>query len=504
MNETNVDILKIEHVTKRFPGVVALSDVSFTVRRGEVHALVGENGAGKSTLIRAIMGVDPPDEGCVKVLTDTGEYVSPQNAIEGKKLGLYANYQHVNFADGLSVAENYFLGRLPVNKAGLVDWKTVYRESRKILDRFHLEDVDERKPIGLLPVALREMVTISAILVSDNIKLVVFDEPTAQLEDNKAEQLFEFIDELKQQGVSIIYISHRLEEITRICDRVTVLRDGSYITTRDVQDVNSDTLISLMIGRSIGNIYDFERATPGGELLRVEHLTSKGKFEDISFTVRSGEILGFFGLVGSGRSETMRAIYGADPLDSGSVYLHQRPVKITGPMSAMKAGIGLIPEDRQKDGLALGLTVKHNINLNSYDMITRLGVVDLKKETSRAKEYVEKTRIKTPSIMQLARNLSGGNQQKIVISKLLCRDLEVFIFDEPTVGIDVNAKQEIYTLIGSLARQGKAIIVVSSYLPEVIGLSDRVVVFAEGRISGVVDDRSKMTEESILKLASVC
>ncbi len=501
MSET-IDILKIEHVTKRFPGVVALKDVSFTVRQGECHALVGENGAGKSTLIKAIMGVHQVDEGSIQVLHD-GQYVSPQNAIEAKQLGLYANYQHVNFANGLSVGENYFLGRQPLNKFGLVDWKKVYSESRKILDEFKLNDIDEKMPIGKLPLALREMVTISAILAQDNIRLVIFDEPTAQLEDDKVEQLFEFIEELKRRNISVIYITHRLEEIPRICDRVTVLKDGTYVTTRDVKDVTSDDLIALMIGREIGDIYYFEHAVPGEEALRVENLTQPGKYKDISFSVRSGEILGFFGLVGSGRSEVMRAIFAADKFEGGQVYLKNKPVKLNTPMEAMKAGIGLVPEDRQKEGLALGLTVKHNINLNSYDLICKYGVVNGRQETTRAEEYVKKVSIKTPSIQQAVRNLSGGNQQKIVISKLLCRDLDVFIFDEPTVGIDVKAKQEIYQLIGELVRQGKAVIVVSSYLPEVIGLSDRIVVFSEGRVSGILSDRDQMNEENILKLASV-
>ena len=501
MNET-VDILKIEHVTKRFPGVVALKDVSFSVRQGECHALVGENGAGKSTLIKAIMGVHHVDEGNIKVLYN-GKYISPQNAIEAKQLGLYANYQHVNFANGLSVGENYFLGRQPRNKLGLVDWKTVYSKSRKILDEFKLHDIDEKMPIGKLPLALREMVTISAILAHDNIQLVIFDEPTAQLEDDKVEQLFDFIHELKRRNISVIYITHRLEEIPRICDRVSVLKDGSYVTTKDVKDVTSDDLITLMIGREIGDIYYFEHGTPGAEALRVDKLTQPGKYKDISFSVRNGEILGFFGLVGSGRSEVMRAIFGADKFESGDIYLKGKKVKLNTPLEAMKAGVGLVPEDRQKEGLALGLTVKHNINLNSYDLICKYGLVNGKRETERAEEYVRKISIKTPSIQQTARNLSGGNQQKIVISKLLCRDLDVFIFDEPTVGIDVKAKQEIYQLIGELVNQGKAVIVVSSYLPEVIGLSDRIVVFSEGRVSGILEQREQMTEETILKLASV-
>lgn len=499
--ENTIDILKIEHVTKRFPGVVALSDVSFTVRQGEVHALIGENGAGKSTLIKAITGVHKVDEGTIKIWHD-GEYISPQNVIEAKKVGVYANYQHVNFANGLSVGENYFLGKLPQTKLGLVDWKKIYSESRKLLDEFKLYDVDERMPIGQLSLAMRELVTISAILAIDNVKLVIFDEPTAQLEDSKVEQLFEFVEELKRRKISVIYITHRLEEISRICDRVTILKDGTYVTTENVSDVDNDRLISLMIGREIGEIYDFEHGIPAEVMLKVEHLSQTGKFRDISFSVRAGEILGFFGLVGSGRSEVMKAIFGCEKATAGEIYLKGEKIMPKSPMKAMKTGIGLIPEDRQREGLALGLTVKHNINLNSFDMITKLGVVSRKEETKRAKMYVKQLGIKTPSIMQTASNLSGGNQQKIVISKLLCRDLEVFIFDEPTVGIDVKAKQDIYQLIGELAREGKAVIVISSYLPEVIGISDRIVVFADGRVSGVVGDRELMNEEAILKMAS--
>ena len=496
----NRDILKIEHVVKRFPGVVALNDVSFSIKEGEVHGLVGENGAGKSTLIKAIMGIHPIEEGSITFLHN-GTYVQPKSALDAKQLGMYANYQHVSIADSLSVAENYFLGQLPKKRTGLVDWHKVYEESRKILNRFQMEDVDPRTKIEDLPIALKEMVMISKISTIDHLKLVIFDEPTALLEENRAEQLFDYIAELKKQGISIIYISHHLEEMLRICDRVTVLKDGTYVTTKNISEVTRDSLISLMVGRKIDDIYDIKRAEIKEEVLRVEALSRKGKFNNINFSVHEGEILGFFGLVGAGRSEVMRAIYGADKKDEGKIFVRGVERRISSPIAAMKNGIGLIPEDRQKEGAALDLSVKININLNSYDMISRWGIINVKKESKRADKYIKAIRIKTPSMAQKVKNLSGGNQQKIVISKLLCRDLDVFIFDEPTVGVDIGAKQEIYHLIEELSNQGKAVIIIASYLPEVMGLSDRVIVMANGEISGEVR-RGEGTDEEILQLAS--
>ena len=496
----NNDILKIEHVTKRFPGVVALNDVSFSIKAGEVHGLVGENGAGKSTLIKAIMGIHPIEEGSITLWSD-GAYIQPKNALDAKHLGMYANYQHVSIADSLSVAENYYLGQLPKTRLGTVDWKRVYSDSKKILDKFHMEDVDPRTKIEDLPIALKEMVMISKISMIDGLKLVIFDEPTALLEEQRAEQLFDYIAELKKQGISIIYISHNLEEMIRICDRVTVIKDGTFVTTKNIEEVNRDSLISLMVGRKIDDIYKIRRGKVGSEMLRAENLCSKGKFDNISFNIHAGEILGFFGLVGAGRSEVMRAIYGADKLDSGKIYIRRKELRIRHPISAMKSGIGLIPEDRQKEGVALDLSVKTNINLNSYDMISKFGWINLKKESERADKYIQAIRIKTPSPTQKVKNLSGGNQQKIVISKLLCRDPDVFIFDEPTVGVDIGAKQEIYYLIEELSKQGKAVIIISSYLPEVMGLSDRIIVLAGGKVAGEVK-RGGWTDESILQLAS--
>lgn len=495
-------ILKIENISKSYPGVKALSNVSMTIKKGEIRAFLGENGAGKSTLIKCIMGVETPDEGTISINCD-GEWKTSKNPVESKELGLFANYQHVNIAKELSIAENYFLGRLPKTKAGLVDWKKIYAESQKIVDKFGI-DIEPREKISNLTVAMQEMVTISKISVNDTIRLVIFDEPTALLENDKVEILFRYIRELKSQGVSIIYISHRLEEIIEICDTVSVLKDGVYVDTKNVSEVNKDMLVSMMVGREIGDIYNIERQVPGEELLRVEKLNHKKYFRDIDFTLRAGEILGFSGLVGAGRSEIMRALFGLEKLESGEIYIKGKKVSVSCPREAISNGIGFLTEDRRMDGLALPLSIETNINAASYGEISRFGVIDLKQEKRRAEEFKEKTNIKTPSIAQKVENLSGGNQQKVVISKILCAGPDILIFDEPTVGVDVGAKQEIYKIMEQLTKAGKGIILISSYLPEVMGLSDRCIVMSEGKITGVLDkeDLGVATEETMLKMAS--
>ena len=495
-------ILKIEHISKSYPGVKALNDVSMSIRKGEIRAFLGENGAGKSTLIKCIMGVETPDEGRISINCN-GEWKTPKNAVESMSLGMFANYQHVNIASELSIAENYFLGRLPKTKLGIVDWKKVYEDSKKVVDKFGI-DIDPRAKISDLTVAMQEMVTISKISVNDTIRLVIFDEPTALLENDKVEILFRYIRELKEQGVSIIYISHRLEEITEICDTVSVLKDGVYVDTKNVADVNKDMLVSMMVGREIGDIYNIEHGKPGKELLHVENLTHKKYFEQISFELRAGEILGFSGLVGAGRTEIMRALFGLEKLEAGEIYIDGKKVHITCPKDAIDNGIGFLTEDRRLDGVALPLSIKTNINSSSYGTISKLGVISLKDERKRAEKFREMTNIKTPDIDQKVENLSGGNQQKVVISKILCSDPDILIFDEPTVGVDVGAKQEIYKIMEELVRKGKGIILISSYLPEVMGLSDRCIVMSEGRITGVLnkEELKMVTEETMLKLAS--
>ncbi|MGM9554071.1 MAG: sugar ABC transporter ATP-binding protein [Faecousia sp.] len=496
-------ILKIEHVSKFYPGVTALNDVSFTLQKGEVRALVGENGAGKSTLIKCIMGVEKPNQGKIS-MNYNGEWVVNANAVEAQAHGVFANYQHVNIAPDLSIAENYFLGRQPKNALGMVDWKKMAQDSKKIIDKFEM-GVDPLEKIRELPIAMQAMVTISKISVNEDIRIVIFDEPTALLENEKVDILFRFIAELKARGVSIIYISHRLEEIMQICDSVTILKDGTYVDTLPIEAVTKDSLIQKMVGRPATDIYNIQHFEPGEELLRVENFSDTNHFKNIDFSLHQGEILGFFGLVGAGRSEIMRALTGVEKRLTGDVYLRGNKVNIKNPTDALHSGIGFLTEDRRADGCALKLDIKTNVNMSSYDMISTGGFVNLRKESKRAQEYSKNVNVKTPSISQLVGNLSGGNQQKVVIAKLLCRDPEILIFDEPTVGIDVGAKQEIFKLIEGLTAQGRGVILISSYLPEVMGLSDRLIVMAQGKITAEYDKEAlkTLTEEDVLRMASI-
>lgn len=494
-------ILKVENIVKTYPGVRALKGISTTIKKGEVRALVGENGAGKSTLIKCIMGAEEPSEGRA-LINVNGEFKSAKTVLDAAKLGMYANYQHVNIAKDLTVGENYFLGHLPQNSLGVIDWKKIYADSQKIIDRFNL-DINPRDIISQLPVAMQAMITISKISVNSNTRLVIFDEPTALLENDKVQTLFKYIRELKEQGVAVIYISHRLEEVIEICDTVTIMKDGEYVETKNVSEVNKDYLITKMVGRSMADIYNIHHQKPGEEILKVCNLYGD-RFRNVSFSLHKGEILGFFGLVGAGRSEVMRGIFGAEKLYSGDIFISGKKVKIKSVKDAMMHKIGFLTEDRRTDGLALSQSVELNINMYSYDLISRFGFINLKKERDRALKYKEKIRIKTPNVQQVVNYLSGGNQQKVVISKLLCRDPDILIFDEPTVGIDVGAKEEIFKLIESLVEQGKGVIIISSYLPEVMGLSDRMIVMSEGHVAGTVEaeELKLMREEDILRVAS--
>lgn len=494
-------LVKMEKITKIFPGVKALEDVDFDVRAGEVHALMGENGAGKSTLIKALMGVHEPSSGKIFV---EGQEVQIKNPQQAKKLGLGAVYQDITLAPHLSVAENFFLGELP-KKAGLVDWKKINSETSKTLTELDIK-VDPKRRIKDLPIAQQEMVTIAKI-VHEKAKVIVFDEPTALLANEEVEVLFTLIGKLRDHGCGIIYISHRIEEIFELGDRVTVLKDGMLVETVNVADTNKDDLVRMMVGRDVGDMYSIEHFEPGETVLEVKGLTRKGAYEDISLEVRRGEILGMFGLVGSGRTEIMRGVFGADPFDAGEIKVLGKKVHNKSPKQGIDSGVALLPEDRKTQGLSMGLSVEVNTNLASYSKISKAGVINVNREKERAEYYREQIRIKTPSIKQKVQNLSGGNQQKVVIAKWLCADSELFIFDECTVGVDVGAKVEIYRLFEQLLKQGKAIVLISSYLPEVMGLADRLMVISEGkqmatidRDEFMVDDR--LDEERILRLAS--
>lgn len=484
MNEKSVnEIIRMENISKSFPGVQALQDINFSVKPSTVHALIGENGAGKSTLIKVLMGVyGNKYEGKIFVEGNEVQLQGPQHA---KSLGLLAIYQDIAMAPHLTVGENFFLGRLPV-KGASINWKKVYEDTEKILNDLGIH-VDARKKLSDLTVAQQEMVSI-AKAASEDAKLVIFDEPTALLTDEDTQMLFGIIRQLKARGIGIIYISHRLEELFEICDEVTVLKDGKYAGHKMISETNTDELVSMMVGRELSNMYDIEHAEIGEIALEVKNLTKNGVFKDISFNVRKGEILGMFGLVGSGRTEIVRTIFGAEKYDDGSVCVDGKEVKISKPADAINYGIGLLPENRREQGLCLHMSVKHNVNLASYGEISKVNRINLTKERENAEKYRDAIRIKTPSLEQLVRNLSGGNQQKVVIGKWLCKESDILIFDEPTVGVDVNAKREIYKLLEELTHQGNAVILISSYLPEVLGLSNRVCVFSEGRLVGEISE----------------
>ena len=493
-------ILKIQNISKFYPGVTALNNVSFEIKAGEARALCGENGAGKSTLIKCIMGVERPDEGKV-LMNYNGDWIENTSALEAQSHGVYANYQHVNIAPDLSIAENYFLGRQPKTKLGMVDWKKMYDDSQKIIDKFGM-NVDPRQKISSLPIAMQAMVTISKISVSDDLRIVIFDEPTALLENEKVETLYKFIDELKSKGVSIIYISHRLEELAHITDRVTIMRDGHYITEGNFTDFTMDEIIANMVGREIKEKFPHVECEKGKKVFEVKNLNAGRLVRDINFSLYEGEIVGFAGLMGAGRTETTRAIFGVDPKESGTLILDGKEITINNPMDAIKAGVVLAPEDRKKDGLCTKLSIRHNIALPNLDLICgKGGVINTKVEEELCDKAVADLTIKTPNLDVDAGTLSGGNQQKVVVGKWLARNSRVEIFDEPTRGIDVGAKVEIYQLMNQLKKQGIAVMFVSSEMPEVMGVADRIIVMCDGRITGEVMAK-ETTQNDILKYAT--
>ncbi|WP_461204820.1 sugar ABC transporter ATP-binding protein [Clostridium sp. DL1XJH146] len=490
------NVVEMKGITKEFPGVKALTSVDLDIRAGEVHALVGENGAGKSTFIKILMGVYTKTAGEVFV---EGKKIDIKSPLQAQALGLAAVYQDVNLALQLSVAENFFMGQLPKTKLGLIDYEKMYRETKEIMDSIEIH-IDPKAIVSTLSIAQQEMVAIGKI-VYQRAKLVIFDEPTALLTNDETEQLFKIIKMLKEKNVGIIYISHRMEEIFNICDRATVFKDGVKVDTLDTNKTNEDELIAKMVGRDVEDMYGIERVKPKDVVLKVENLTRGKDFKNINFDVRRGEIFGMFGLVGSGRTEIVRSIFGADLKDSGNVTLNGKLAEFKTPKEGINAGIALLPEDRKEQGIALGLSIAVNTSMVAIDNISKYGIIDNKKGIEVAEKYRKILRIKTPSVNQLVKNLSGGNQQKVVISKWLAMGSDIFIFDEPTVGVDVGAKTEIYKVFESLVKEGKTIIIISSYLPEVMGLLDRMLVMYEGKQMGILN-RDEFDEEKIIKYAS--
>lgn len=490
-------LLEMRDITKRFPGVLALDKVKLEVHYGEVHCLVGENGAGKSTLMKILAGAVPMDSGQIYLEGQPIQITSPYHA---QQLGISMIYQEFNLIPYLSVAENIFLGREPrIPKTPFIDWKRMYAEAQEVLERVGLK-LDVRLPVAELSIAQQQMVEIAKAL-SIKAKIIVMDEPSATLTDHELKTLFDLIRTLRRQDIGIIYISHRLEELYEIGNRVTVMRDGQYVGTHDICDVTREDIIKMMVGRELTEEYPKVVLPRGKERLRIERLTREGAFYDINFSVHTGEIVGLTGLVGAGRTEVARAIFGADPINSGKIFVDGQETKIRSPQEAIKNGIGLLTEDRKNQGLVLGMTIRENTTLANLKEITKGIFLNLSKERQVAENYVHDLQIRTPSIEQIAQNLSGGNQQKVVLAKWLFTQSRILIFDEPTRGIDVGAKSEIFKLMNRLLEQGVAILMISSELPEVLGMCDRILVMHEGHLVGELS-REEATQEKIMQFAT--
>lgn len=492
-------IVEIRDVSKSFAGVRALDRVQFELLPGEIHALMGENGAGKSTLMKILAGIYPRDAGEIRVDGQAVEFSSPR---EAQRLGIGIVHQELNLMNHLTVAQNIFIGREPRRHWGLtLDEVALNDQARRIFQRLNL-DLDPTLPVGELTVARQQMVEIAKALSFDS-RALIMDEPTAALNNEEVADLFTLLRQLRSEGVGIVYISHKMDELRRIADRVTVMRDGQYISTVPMATTSVDTLISMMVGRQLDQTAAERPDTSGNEvMLEVRSLCRKGVIQDVSFTLRRGEILGFAGLMGAGRTEVARAVFGADPVDSGEIRLRGEPVTIRTPEQAVRLGIGYLSEDRKRYGLAVSMTVETNVTMASLPRFTRTaGLLDRPAMRQAAEGFVGRLGIRTPSVDQEVRLLSGGNQQKVVIAKWLLRDCEILFFDEPTRGIDVGAKSEIYKLLNALAAQGKAIVVISSELPEVLRLAHRVVVMCEGRVTGELT-ADAATQEGIMQLAT--
>lgn len=485
--------LKLDRICKSFPGVRALNNVHFELCRGEIHALMGENGAGKSTFIKVITGVYHQDEGEILL---NGEKLTIRNPKEAYKHSIAAIYQHSTSYPHLSITENIFIGHEDVaGPLRTIRWAPLHKRAAELLRELG-SDLDPHTPVGNLTVAEQQVVEI-AKAISANASILIMDEPTASLSQRECDNLYAIAEKLRDSGVSIIFISHRFEDMFRLADRVTVLRDGQYIGTWNVKDITQDELITAMVGRQIDNIYPEKDCPIGDEIFRVENLRRTGYYSKVSFGLKAGEILGFTGLVGAGRTEVMQSIFGTDPLDGGEIYMEGKQLKIRKPLDAMRAGIGLLPEDRLKQSLILDWEIYRNITLANLAPYTHATIVNTKQEREKAAEIGARIAVKAPTVYEKVSKLSGGNQQKVVICKLLNSDLKVLILDEPTKGVDVGAKNQIYEIMIELAGQGYGIIMISSDMPEIIGMSDRIIAMHEGTVSGEFL-RGQATQEQIL------
>ncbi len=493
MATEKVPVVRLQGVSKQFPGVLAVDDVSLDIYPGEVHVVAGENGAGKSTLMKLLSQVERPTRGSIIVDGQPVHFSGPHYA---QSIGIAMVYQEFALAPHLSIAQNLFLGREP-HHMGIIDRRSELRQARELLRRVGL-NIDPRRTISSLSVAEQQLVEIAKALAIDA-RLVIMDEPTAALTGQEIDELFDVIRGLTAKGIAVLYISHRLDEIFRIADRVTVMRDGQVVTTLPRADLDEKKLIRLMVGRDIANLYPRPKTSIGEVVLRVEGLSRARVLHDCSFEVRAGEILGFAGLIGSGRTELARAVFGADRIDAGTIWLEGRKLSIKSPDDAIKAGIGYLTEDRKRDGLAMTMGIDQNITLVNLPVFS--GIINLSQEKRIALRARDQLNIRTPSIQRRVNLLSGGNQQKVIVARWLETRARVLFFDEPTRGIDVGAKSEMFDLIGRLASEGRAIVLISSYLPELINMCDRMLVLREGRIAGVLQ-REQFSEERIIALAT--
>lgn len=485
-------VLEARGVTKLFPGVRALDDVTLQLRRGEVLALVGENGAGKSTLTKIFSGIHQPDVGEIRF---EGEPVTFRSSQDAKSKGIVTIYQELSLVPGLTVAENIFLGNLPRSRRYLIDWNALRARTQEILEELGV-DIDPDALVGNLSISRQQMVEIARAL-SQGTKVIFFDEPTSSLTESEKDLLFDYIRALKARNVAIVYITHKMDEVFEITDRIEVLRDGKNSGRLLTREAKLDDIIQLMIGRVVDDYFHKNAAQKGAEVLRVDGLAVEGLFRDISFSVRAGEVVGLYGLVGAGRSEVAETIFGARTASAGSVFLEGEAVQIRNTRDAVERGMGFVPEDRKQQGLVLGMSCRHNMSIASLPWINTAGFLDQKRETAIYDEYKTKLSISTPGPNQQVVKLSGGNQQKIVIAKWMSRNPRLLILDEPTRGIDVGSKAEIHKLIAALAESGVAVLVISSEMPEIMGISDRIIAMREGRITGVFEG-DQISEQTLI------
>lgn len=490
-------VVELKGVTKKFPGVVAMRQMGIRIDPGEVHGLIGENGAGKSTLIKVLTGVYRPEEGEIFVEGERHRFHRPQDSQDA---GIACVYQELNIVKQLSLTDNIFLNQTIKTSTGLLDYKSMHAKATEVLESMGIK-VDVTKQAAVFGMGVLQMVEIAKALIRDA-KLIIMDEPTSSLGETEVELLMRVVRDLRERGVAILFVSHKLEELFQLCDRVTVMRDGEHILTEPIEELDNDKLIRAMVGRSVDKQFPEHEARPGDVAVRFENVTSVGTLRNVSFEARYGEILGFAGLVGAGRTETMRAIFGDLPIDSGTVYFDGKKVKVRSPQDAVKKGVAFVTEDRKGQGLVLNLPISDNLIMSAYRSVSQSGWLNFSKVKQVTDQNISSLRIKTPDAKNFAGKLSGGNQQKVVIGKWMNTASNIYIFDEPTRGIDVGAKVEVYNIMNDLVAQGKCVIMVSSELPEVLGMSDRVIVMRGGEVMAEINrDEPDFNEDDIMKAA---